>query len=495
MDKRQFADEVITSVRSLSITSVLSTRMDLKTRGGYSKGLCPFHNDGKLGSFVGTDSKGIWKCFSCGVGGDTVKFVALHDNINYLEAAFKLGLEYGIISSAQYEEYFERKRYTRDFIVSIERRYTEIDKKRLENEIAEDYVLDKVFRLFIQESRALSRSKHGSILSPEHMEHLKNERNLTEDEIKDGMYFTFPTRWVLKDFSEQLRDRFKDGEFILEKIPGFYYDKTINPKTQREKGFTFAKHSGIGIGIKNSKGQVIGIQIRHDKKNEEKSRYVWFSSSFASYDDKFEFGTSSGSPIDVVYPTVLKNRNIIITEGRFKSQQIAKEVGSIAISVQGVGSWRGIVKELDSIPESSVLKNLLPDREFVINTVLVAFDADMNYKVQVFEQAKKMTDALEKVEDYKYPVYYLNWDENLGKGMDDVLISGNKQAIKRYDKQKWDKQYENMIQDILDKEEYLEIKNVPVEIVQRYYHEHFSQFAPLGKGDFSDKHKKKVQQA
>jgi DNA primase len=488
MDKRQFADEVITNVRSLSVSSVLSTRMDLINRYGYNKGLCPFHNDGKIGSFVATDSKGIWKCFSCGVGGDTVKFVSLFDGINYLEAAFKLAVEYGIISSSEYEEYFERKRYSRDFIVNIERRYTELDKKRLENEIADDYVLDKVFRLFIEESRALSRSKEGTILSAEHMEHLKNERNLTEEEIKEGMYFTFPTRWVLKDFSEQIRDRFKDGEMILAKIPGFYFDK-------KENRFTFAKHKGIGIGIKNAKGQVIGIQIRHDKKNEEKSRYVWFSSSFASYDEKFEFGTSSGSPIDVVYPTVLKNRNIIITEGRFKSEQIAKEVGSIAISVQGVGSWRGIVKELEAIPESPILKKLLPDRDFIINTVLVAFDADMNYKVQVFEQAKKMTDALESVEDYKYPVYYLNWDENLGKGMDDVLISGNKTAIKRYDKQKWDKKYENMIQDILDNEEYLEIKNVPVEIVQNYYHEHFDTFAPLGKGDFSDKHKKKLEKA
>lgn len=488
MDKRQFADEVIESVRGLSVSSVLSTRMDLVNRYGYNKGLCPFHNDGRIGSFVATDSKGIWKCFSCGVGGDSIKFVSMLEGINYLESAFKLAVEYGIISRSEYEEYFERKRYTRDFIVNVERKYTEIDKKRMQNDIAEEYVLDKVFRLFIEEARELNRKKFGTMLSPEHMEHLTTERNLSEKEIKDGMYFTFPTRWVLREFASELRDRFKDGEGILAKIPGFYFDK-------KEERFTFSNHKGIGIGIKNAKGQVVGIQIRHDKKNEGKSRYIWFSSSFASYDDKFEYGTSSGSPIDVVYPTTIKNRSVIITEGRFKAEQIAKQVGSIAISVQGVGSWRGIVKELDNIPESPVVKALLPNRNFTIDTVLSAFDADMNYNVNVFEQARKMTDALEKVENLKYPVYYLNWDETLGKGMDDVLIAGHASAIKRYDKQKWDRQYEEMVQDILEKENYLDIKKVPGETVQKYFHEHFADFAPLGKKQFSAKHNKKLQQA
>lgn len=488
MDKRQFADEVIENVRGISVSSVLSTRMDLINRYGHSKGLCPFHNDGKIGSFVATDSKGIWKCFSCGVGGDAIKFVSLLEGVNYLESAFKLAVEYGVISRSEYEEYFERKRYTPDFILNVERKYTEIDKKRMQNDIAKDYILDRVFRLFIEESRDLSRkSKDNSILSHEHMEHLMNERNLSEKEIRDGMYFTFPTRKVLSAFCRRIREEFRDeGEGILTKIPGFFFDK----KTER---FTFSYHKGIGIGIKNANGQVVGIQIRHDKKNEGKSRYIWFSSSFASYDDKFEYGTSSGSPIDVVYPTTIKNQSVVITEGRFKAEQIAKQVGSIAISVQGVGSWRGIVKELENIPDSQIVKTLLPNRKFTIGTVLSAFDADMNYNVNVFEQARKMTDALEKVEDLKYPVYYLSWDEALGKGMDDVLIAVGMSAIKRYDKQKWDRQYENMIQDILEKENFLDIKKVPGETIKKYFHEHFAKLAPLGKNQFSAKHNKKLE--
>lgn len=508
MDKREFADEVINNVRSLAVTSVLYSRMELINRYGYSKGLCPFHNDGKIGSFVASDKKNIWKCFSCGVGGDTIKFVSLFEGINYVESAFKLAVEYGLISSSEYAEYFEKKRYSKDFVNKIERKYTELDKKRLENDIAEDAILDKVFRTFIGEST----------LSVEHKNHLINERHLNEDDIKEGLYFTFPTRKKVNAINSKLRTLFDDNELeVLERVPGFF--KKLSDNT-----WTFTYHKGIGIGIKNAKGEVVGIQIRHDKKDENKSRYVWFSSSFASMDDKYEFGTSSGSPIDVVYPKELTNRNVIITEGRFKAEQIAKKVGSIAISVQGVGSWRGIAKELKAIPTAPKLKELVGDKPFEINTLLVAFDADMNYKVQVFEQARKMTDALEKVENGIYPVYYLNWDEELGKGMDDVLIEHSMGVIKKYDKMKWDKHYEKMIINLLENEksavlesikkkmpkttedeyekmfkDFVEDKNwtilkhIPVDLVQEYFHKYFDTFLPVPKGECSIKHWEKLE--
>ncbi|WCK56963.1 CHC2 zinc finger domain-containing protein (plasmid) [Aneurinibacillus sp. Ricciae_BoGa-3] len=474
MDKRQFAEEVIESVRSLSLVSVISTRINLpRQRGVNIKALCPFHNDRSIGSFVVTEKKGIWKCFSCGAGGDAIKFVAEFDSINYLQSAFKLALEFGIISNWEYEEYFERRRYSREQILKIERRYEEIDKKRFENNIADEHTLDEVFRLFIEQAP----------LSDEHREHLLTERNLTPDEIEEGLYFTFPTRHILKEFSKAIKERYNGSEEILTRIPGFYYEK----ESQR---FTFTKHKGIGIGIKNGNGKVVGIQIRHDKNDENKNRYVWFSSSFASNDEKYEHGTSSGAPIDVVYPKEIKNNTVFITEGRFKAQKIATEKGSIAISVQGVASWRGIMKELKRIPSSPILQQCLPQtKQFAIQAIFVAFDADMNYKVQVFTQAKQMTDCLEDNEEQKFPVYYLNWDDSLGKGIDDILNSEQQTAIKRYDKQIWDKSYENMIEDILDKEDYLEIKDVPEEVIRKYFHMHMN-IAPLGKNEYSEKHKK-----
>ncbi len=104
----------------------------------------------------------------------------------------------------------------------------------------------------------------------------------------------------------------------IKNIPGFYFDIKRNQ-------YTFAQYKGIGIKIRNTKGEIVGIQIRKDKKrNKQDQRYIWFSSSFANLEenkDKYKLGTGAGSPIDVVYPSqITNNPTLAITEGRFKAE-------------------------------------------------------------------------------------------------------------------------------------------------------------------------------
>ncbi|WPS85370.1 CHC2 zinc finger domain-containing protein (plasmid) [Brevibacillus halotolerans] len=473
MDKKQFIEQVIDQVRDIPITSVLGTRMALVRKGGYNKGLCPFHHDRTIGSFDANDRKKVWKCFSCGVGGDTIKFVSMFDGINYLEAAFRIALDFKVISSWDYDEYYANRRYRKDDIEKIQRRYEELDKEKLKSHIADDETLDSVFRLFIE----------SCDLSDAHKKHLLEDRGLSEEEIVNGMYFSFPTRKVLSKFCERIRNSFGSEE-VLSTIPGFY--KEASKKNPGTKLYTFSKHKGIGIGIKNAKGQVVGIQIRHDDKGDKNARYVWFSSSFARYEDKYEGGTSSGSPVDVVYPNEVRNTTVFITEGRFKAQHIAKSTGSIAISVQGVSSWRGILKELEEIPKSPLLKERYMGEAYRIHCSLVAFDADMNYKYQVAEQLKKMTDQLES---NSYFVYYLNWNDEVGKGIDDVLLSGNRGEIKRFDKEIWDALYQKMLKVLLENEGYEKMSDVPEEIVKQYFETYVkNQIKPLKANQLGKKH-------
>jgi len=471
MDKQQFVEYVINDVRGIPVTSVLSTRMELVKRGGYTKGLCPFHHDRTIGSFVATDGKQVWKCFSCGVGGDSIKFVSLYDNINYLESAFRVALDFNVITTSEYEEYFERRRYKKEDIQRIQRRYEEIDKKKFENNIADPDTLHKVFSLFIE----------SATLSDSHKEHLMKERGLSEEEIQEGKYFTFPTRRMMISFGQKVRSMF-GNEDVLATIPGFYKDLSTNL-------YTFARHKGIGIGIQNADGKIVGIQIRHDNKGEKSSRYVWFSSSFAMYDnEKYDCGTSSGSPVDVVYPEKITNNTVIITEGRFKAQQIAKQKGSIAISVQGVSSWRGIVKELKSLRTSSIIKErYVPNKPFDINCVLVAFDADLSYNFQVFQQLRLMTNQLESE---NFNVYYLFWNEDFGKGIDDCILNGHGNEIKRYEKETWDKAYDDMLKILMEKESYAELKDVPKEVMKEYFHR-YMKVEPLKPNELSRKHKQR----
>lgn len=60
------------------------------------KGLCPFHNDRKAGSFFVNRSTGAFKCFSCGArGGDIVDFHTQFYRIGFSEAVNQLGREIG----------------------------------------------------------------------------------------------------------------------------------------------------------------------------------------------------------------------------------------------------------------------------------------------------------------------------------------------------------------------------------------------------------------
>lgn len=473
MDKRQFVEHVIDQVRSLSVSHVVEDRIELRRKFGNHLGICPFHNDTKLGSFVVTDRKGIWKCFSCGVGGDTVKFISLYDGIDYLESAFKLALRNGVISAWEYDEYYANRRYKKAEIENIQRRYEELDKDKLKNDIADNATLDKVFRLFIRYCN----------LSEDHKKHLMEERHLSENEIETGMYFTFPTRSILKAFMQAVRQKFGTEDILL-RIPGFYKEEN---KKAGKKLFTFSKHKGIGIGIQNAVGQVVGIQLRHDDKGDKSTRYVWFSSSFAQdYPDKYEGGTGAGAPVDVVYPEEVKNTTVFITEGRFKAQHIAKSTGSIAVSVQGVNSWRGILKALEEIPSSTKLKKRFKGESYRIHCLLVAFDADMNYNHAVAEQLRKMTDQLES---NSYFVYYLNWNEQIGKGIDDVLIGGNKTEIKRYDKEVWDGLYKEMVKILLEQEGFENMSKVPAEKLREYFETYvMKKIKPLRANELGKKH-------
>ncbi|HRW63730.1 MAG TPA: DNA primase, partial [Bacteroidales bacterium] len=58
-------------------------------------GLCPFHNE-KTPSFTVSPSKGIYKCFGCGKGGNSVNFIMEHEHLGYPEALKYLAKKYNI---------------------------------------------------------------------------------------------------------------------------------------------------------------------------------------------------------------------------------------------------------------------------------------------------------------------------------------------------------------------------------------------------------------
>ena len=88
--------EVIDKIHSAAkIEEVVADYVTLRKRGANLIGLCPFHNE-KTGSFTVSPSKGIYKCFGCGVSGNAVGFIMEIEQCSYVEALKLLGKKYHI---------------------------------------------------------------------------------------------------------------------------------------------------------------------------------------------------------------------------------------------------------------------------------------------------------------------------------------------------------------------------------------------------------------
>ncbi len=77
------------------IVDIISDYVALKKKGVNYQACCPFHNE-KTPSFVVSPSKGVYKCFGCGKGGNAVTFIMEHENVSYPEALKIVAKRYGI---------------------------------------------------------------------------------------------------------------------------------------------------------------------------------------------------------------------------------------------------------------------------------------------------------------------------------------------------------------------------------------------------------------
>ncbi|MFC5282562.1 DNA primase [Pedobacter alpinus] len=92
MIKKETIDKIL---ETALIEEVVGDFVNLKKRGSSMTGLCPFHNE-KSPSFHVSPAKGIFKCFGCGKGGDSVHFIMEHEKYSYPEALKYVANKYNI---------------------------------------------------------------------------------------------------------------------------------------------------------------------------------------------------------------------------------------------------------------------------------------------------------------------------------------------------------------------------------------------------------------
>lgn len=435
MDREEFYDDIYKKVHNLNILDIVKDEMNLKYKSGNYWGICPFHNDKRLGNFSVSKEKNMFKCFACDEGGNGIKLYQKIKGIRYYkDAVVDIALNFGFISLSEYEEFYglhnSYKRYdkkkTKKILIKAKEKVEETPK-------ADINTLNKVYSIF----------KKVAGLSKAHKKYLIEERRLKKNELGD--YLTMPNNKKYNEFVDSLKENGMT-ENDLKGVPGFFYD--IN-----KKRWNYYAPKGIGICIKDAFGRIEAIQIRKEKKD-FMNRYVWFSSGFASDNEKgLKYGTQTNSPIDVVYPTKIKTTTIFITEGRFKAKILADAFNSVVLSVQGVSTWKNNI--------DSILKDIPKSFEFgkryglkgqpKIRRIFITFDADIALNVQVFQQAMRMSNFLE--ENFSYEIRYSLWADELGKGVDDMIIAHHKDMLESMDKNLFNKLYIETVEDVLEFQE------------------------------------------
>jgi DNA primase len=112
-------DSVLEEIKShFDIAQFISRYVDLKKAGANHKGLCPFHQE-KTPSFMVSSSKGIFKCFGCGVGGNLITFLRDVESISFYEAVRMLAKEAGIDLSRYSSKESEQKKTENEQLYKI----------------------------------------------------------------------------------------------------------------------------------------------------------------------------------------------------------------------------------------------------------------------------------------------------------------------------------------------------------------------------------------
>jgi len=97
-------EDIVRQIKDAPISSIIGQYIPLEKRGHSITALCPFHTDTKPSLHV-SDSKQLFKCFACQVGGDAITFVQKYKNLEFKETLKEIGRNIGVNTDAlEYKE-------------------------------------------------------------------------------------------------------------------------------------------------------------------------------------------------------------------------------------------------------------------------------------------------------------------------------------------------------------------------------------------------------
>jgi DNA primase len=217
------------------IEDVVGDFVSLKRRGANFVGVCPFHNDRNPSMYV-NPRLGIYKCFVCDAGGNSVNFVMEHEKISYPDALRYIAKKYGITLEEDHETTAEElaSQSLRDTLFTV-------------NQFAEKYFISQLFDTEEGKNIGLSYFK---------------ERGFTETTIKHFKLGYCPGGWD-KFTQYALKNGYAEQHLLT---------TGLTKKAEGGKLFDFY-HNRVIFPIHNAIGKTVGFGGRILNKQDKTSKY------------------------------------------------------------------------------------------------------------------------------------------------------------------------------------------------------------------------------
>ncbi len=266
MITKETIDQIIDVAR---IEEVIGEFVSLKKRGANYIGLCPFHDE-KTPSFSVSASKGIFKCFGCGKGGNAVNFIMEHEHFTYPEALKFLAKKYSI--------------HIEEIIPDAEQQQAIDEKESLFNisAFAQKYFAD-----------TLNNSEEGKAIGLTYFK----ERGFTTDTIvKFGLGYC-PNKW--DDFTEYAQKNGYQKELLIQTSLSKLKDGALYD--------TF--RARVIFPIHNLSGRVLGFGARILTSEKDKAKYLNSAESEIYQKSKVLYG------LYFAKSAIVKEDNCYLVEG------------------------------------------------------------------------------------------------------------------------------------------------------------------------------------
>ncbi|MDR0812157.1 MAG: DNA primase [Paludibacter sp.] len=217
------------------IQDVVSEYVTLRKRGVNLLGMCPFHNE-KTPSFTVSPAKGIYKCFGCGKGGNSVHFIMEIEQLQYYDALKFLAKKYNIeFEERELTDEEKAMRNTRESMLLV-------------NEFAQKYFSD-----------ILHNHPEGKSLGLSYF----RERGFRDDIIQKFQLGYSLDAW--DDFAKNAIEKGYKKEFLLKTGLCFENDKG---------GITDRFRARVMFPVHTLSGKVVAFGGRVMKKDEKTAKYV-----------------------------------------------------------------------------------------------------------------------------------------------------------------------------------------------------------------------------